>query len=75
MQNNGTLDHFKPKIYKSSKHNTQTFYFAIEILLNSTDIQLDITEFTQIGQTGEILLVSTRTRFLAKSKTCCNDIT
>lgn len=38
MQNNGTLDHFKPKIYKSSKHNTQTFYFAIEILLNPTDI-------------------------------------
>lgn len=75
MQNNGTLDHFKPKIYTSSKHNTQTFYFAIEILLNPTDIQLDITEFTQIGQTGEILLVSTRTRFLAKSKTCCNDIT
>lgn len=46
MQNSGTIDHFKPKIYQSSKHNTQTFYFAIEILLNPIDIYLDITEFT-----------------------------
>lgn len=68
MQNNGTRDHFKPKIYQTSKHNTQTFFFVIEILLNPIDIQLDITEFTQIGQTGEIRLVSTRTSFLAKAK-------